>query len=142
VLLPADSLLRCLFASAATRTAFGLGVLTYPSMTSERKVLVHYSLSIQEGINPPISSQSNQPIPAENTLSFDAGNKTSFDYKKVLAAIQQAKVVTGQDTLTPWRDAVGDKEKGKDAKQTKSGKAKTNDDQEEVDEEEVEDEEA
>jgi hypothetical protein len=105
-------------------------------MASEHKVTVQYSLNIQQGVNAPISPQSNQPIPAANTLSFDAGNRVPFDYKKVIAAIQQAKVVTGQDTLTPWRDAVGDKEKGKDAKPVKSSKSKPNLDQEDIDEEE------
>jgi hypothetical protein len=33
-----------------------------------------------------------------------------------LAAIQQAKETTGPNIFTPWRDAVGDREKGKDAK--------------------------
>jgi len=108
-------------------------------MASERKVTVHYSLNIQNGINTPIS-KSNRPIPAEGTLSFDAGNQPQFDYKKVLAAIQDAKVVTGQDTLTPWRDAVGDKEKGKDAKPTKSGKSKAAQEPEEEEEEDEEEE--
>jgi hypothetical protein len=107
-------------------------------MASERKVTVQYSLNIQQGITAPVSSQSNQPIPAQNTLKFGAGDLTPFDYKKVISAIQRAKIVTGQDTLTPWRDAVGDKEKGKDLKPTKS---KNTLDQEELDEEEGEDEE-
>jgi len=106
-------------------------------MASERKVTVYYSLKIKNGINIPIS-KSNQPIPAEGTLSFDAGNQPQFDYKKVLAAIQEAKIVTGQDTLTPWRDAVGDKEKGKDAKPTKSGKSKAAQEAEEEEEDEEE----
>lgn len=106
-------------------------------MTSERKLTVQYSLKIQNGIDAPIS-KSNQPIPAENTVSFDAGDQSQFDYKKVLAAIQEAKIVTGQDILTPWRDAVGDTEKGKDAKPVKSSKSKI--DQEPEDEEEDEEE--
>lgn len=43
-----------------------------------------------------------------------------FDYKDVVAAIQEAKGVTGDKIFTPWRDAVGDREKGKDAKKAKA----------------------
>ncbi|KIM32240.1 hypothetical protein M408DRAFT_20559 [Serendipita vermifera MAFF 305830] len=105
-------------------------------MSSERKITVHYSLKVPKGIDTPVS-KSNQPIPAENTISFSAGDQSQFDYKKVLAAIQEAKTVTGQDTLTPWRDAVGDAEKGKDAKPSKS-KANQEPDEEDEDEEEKE----
>ena len=54
-----------------------------------------------------------------------------FDYKDVVAAIQEAKAVTGDKIFTPWRDAVGDREKGKDAK-----KAKAIEEEEEEDDEE------
>jgi len=43
-----------------------------------------------------------------------------FDYKEVVAAIQEARAVTGDNIFTPWRDAVVDREKGKDVKRTKA----------------------
>ncbi len=43
-----------------------------------------------------------------------------FDYKDVVAAIQEARAITGHNIFTPWRDAVGDREKGRDGKNAKT----------------------
>jgi hypothetical protein len=88
-------------------------------MASEHKLTISYSLKPPSGTEPPISKQSGKPIPSSETLTFQLGDKATLDYKKLLSAIQEAKEVTGSQVLTPWRDAVGDKEKGKDAKVSK-----------------------
>ena len=85
-------------------------------MASDRKITISYSLSVPEDVNSPTSKQSNNPIPANDTVSFPVGDGRTVHYKDVLTAIQSAKEVTGSHILTPWRDAVGDKEKGKDSK--------------------------
>ncbi|KAG8813153.1 hypothetical protein FRC18_002643 [Serendipita sp. 400] len=102
-------------------------------MASEKKLTISYSLKVPKDVESPLSQKTGKPIPPNDSVSFTLGNETDH-YKNVLAALQEAKEVTGQDILTPWRDAVGDKEKGKDAKKQKAGTA-TEDGEEEEEEE-------
>lgn len=108
---------------------------TLDLMASDRKITISYSLSVPDGVNPPVLEQSNEPIPAKGTVTFPIGDGKTVDYKNVLAAIQSAKEVTGSQLLTPWRDAVGDKEKNKDG--TPSQKDSNEEDGEEEDAEET-----
>ncbi|KAG8812165.1 hypothetical protein FRC17_002163 [Serendipita sp. 399] len=86
-------------------------------------------------VQSPISQKTGKPIPETDSVSFPVEGDQTNHYKNVLAAIQEAKEVTGQYILTPWRDAVGDKEKSKDVKKQRV-MPETEDGEEEEEEEE------
>lgn len=83
-------------------------------MSSERRVVISYTINAPGGTQSPVSSQTGQPIPSADIISFPVGGQSTLKYKGVLDAIKGAKEATGMHVFTPWRDAVGDREKGKD----------------------------
>ena len=90
---------------------------------SARALTIQYSFAIPPNVVPPVSepsSKSSKPIPASDSLAFPLKDQGVFDYNNVVAAIQEAKTVTGVKIFTPWRDAVGDRETGKDTKKDRA----------------------
>lgn len=84
-----------------------------------RALTIQYSFAVPHNVVPPISEPSGKPVPASDSLAFPLRNQSVFDYKDVVAAIQEARAITGHHVFTPWRDAVGDREKGRDVKNAK-----------------------
>jgi len=88
---------------------------------SARALTIQYSFAVPHNVVvQPVSEPSGKPIPASDSLAFPLKAQGVFNYKDVVAAIQEVKAVTGNQIFTPWRDAVGDREKGKDTKKTKA----------------------
>ena len=87
-----------------------------------RALTIQYSFAIPHNVVPPVSEPSGKPVPASDSLAFPLRDRGVgvFDYKDVVAAIQEARTVTGNTIFTPWRDAVGDREKGRDVKRVKT----------------------
>ncbi|CAG8511399.1 11643_t:CDS:1 [Acaulospora colombiana] len=100
-------------------------------MSSERKLTITYTLNPPEGTITPLSKKTGQSIPPSDTIAFSVSKEGQVDYKQVVAAIQQAKEITGINILTPWRDAVGDKEAGKDQKKTTTADSPDEEDEDE-----------
>ncbi|PVG03101.1 hypothetical protein CPB86DRAFT_695952 [Serendipita vermifera] len=100
-------------------------------MSSERKLTISYALNPPEGTIPPVSKQTGQSIPPSDTIALSVSKEGQVDYKQVIAAIQQAKEITGLNIFTPWRDAVGDKEAGKDQKKTTTAESPDEEDEDE-----------
>ena len=110
-----------------------LGLLARSLAMSARALTIQYSFAVPHNVVPPLSEPSGNPIPSSGFLAFPLrGGQRVFDYKDVVVAIQEARALTGETIFTPWRDAVGDREKGKDAKKTKA----TEEEEEEEDDEE------
>jgi hypothetical protein len=85
-----------------------------------RALTIQYSFAVPHNVVPPVSEQSGKPIPTSDSLAFPLKGQGMLDYKDVVAAIQEARAVTGNNIFTPWRDAVGDREKGRDVKKAKT----------------------
>ena len=83
---------------------------------SARALTIQYAFAVPHNVVQPVSEPSGKPIPASDSLAFPLKAQGVFNYKDVVAAIQEVKAVTGNQIFTPWRDAVGDREKGKDTK--------------------------
>jgi hypothetical protein len=98
-----------------------------------RALTIQYSFAVPHNVVPPVSEPSGKPVPTSDSLTFPLKDQGVFDYKDVVAAIQEARAVTGDNIFTPWRDAVGDREKGRDVK-----KAKVVEDEDEDEEREAE----
>jgi hypothetical protein len=96
---------------------------------SARALTIHYSFVVPHDVIPPVSKQTGKPISASDSLAFPLKDQGVFDYKGVVAAIQEAKVVSGDKFFTPWRDAVGDREKGKDTKKAEKVEDEDEDDE-------------
>lgn len=101
-----------------------------------RALTIQYSFAITHNVVPPVSEPSGKPVPASDSLAFPLRDRSVFNYKDVVAAIQEARAITGHNIFTPWRDAVGDREKGRDVKNAKAVEAE---EEEEGDEMEGED---
>lgn len=99
--------------------------------TSARALTIQYSLAVPHNVVPPLSEPSGNPIPSSGSLTFPLRGQRVFDYKDVVVAIQEARTLTGEKIFTPWRDAVGDREKGKDAKKTKAIEEEEEDEEDE-----------
>jgi hypothetical protein len=91
---------------------------------------IQYSFAVPHDVVPPVSEASGKPIPTSDSLAFPLKDRSVFDYKHVVVAIQEAKFVTGEKIFTPWRDAVGDREKGRDTKKAKAVEDEGEDDEE------------
>jgi hypothetical protein len=100
-------------------------------MSSERNLTISYNLKPPEGTIPPVSKQTGQSIPPHGMITFPVSKQGQPDYKQIIAAIQEAKEVTGTKIFTPWRDAVGDKEAGKDQKKVAAADSPDEEDEEE-----------
>ncbi|WRT70384.1 uncharacterized protein IL334_007382 [Kwoniella shivajii] len=93
-----------------------------------------YSLHPPSSVNPPTAGPSSQPIPSSSTLTFpvstsvsssdraldqlppsinESTSATSAYYQSLTVTIRQVQN-TLNETLTQWKDAVGDSEKHKE----------------------------
>ena len=120
----------CLARRAGTLARRHAGTLAHWADTHQSLVLampvraltIQYSFAVPRNVVPPVSEPSGKPVPASDSLAFPLRDRgvDVFDYKDVVAAIQEARTVTGNTIFTPWRDAVGDREKGRDVERAKT----------------------